>query len=150
APVLAAKPPAAAVAPPADAALRLDPVLDSIRVATRVPGLAAAVIEQGRIVAIGAVGVPWVGASRTLTVDDPLHVGSCTKSMTALLIARLVEMRRIQWNTTLAEAFPGLMAQMLPPYRRVTLAQLLTHRGTIPPYEHVGDDTLYALNHAVL
>src|SRR5262249_28659843 len=73
---LPAKTPPRPVPAPADAALRLDPVLASLRVATRVPGLAAAVIEGGRIVAIGAAGVPWVGAPRALTVDDPLHIGS--------------------------------------------------------------------------
>jgi len=142
-----AKTPAPLAAVPADSVLRLDAVLDSIRGARGVPGLAAAVIEHGRVVAIGAAGVAWVGATRKLTVDDPMHIGSCTKSMTALAIARLVEQRRIQWNTTLVDAFPELMSEMLPPYRHARLDQLLNHRAGIPPYESVDDDTLESLNH---
>ena len=126
--------------------LRLESVLDSVRVASGVPGLAAAVVERGRLVAIGVSGVPYVGATRPLTVDDPFHIGSCTKSMTALAIAELVEKRRLQWTATLADAFPELMAQMLPDYRNVRLEQLLTHRGHIPPYDNVDEDTLRALN----
>src|SRR5262249_3928948 len=38
----------------ADDVLRLDALLDSIRVARGVPGLAAAVVEHGRLTAIGA------------------------------------------------------------------------------------------------
>src|SRR5262245_21831398 len=132
--------------PPADSMLRLEGVLDSLRLARGVPGLAAAVIEGGNVVAIGAAGVPWVGATRPLTVDDPLHIGSCTKSMTAVMIAELVEKKRITWTTSLAEAFPQLMPEMLPVYRNIKLEQLLTHRGGIPAYEDVDDDTLLAMN----
>ena len=148
-PLLAARPaapPKSASTPPVDNVLRLDAVLDSIRLAHGVPGLAAAVVEGGRVVAIGAAGVTEAGGGRPLTVDDPLHIGSCTQSMTALAIARLVEKRRLAWNTTLADAFPELMPEMLPVYRNVRLEQLLTHRGDIPPYLSVEDDTLIAMN----
>ena len=131
---------------PADAPLRLDALLDSLRTARGVPGLAAAVVDHGRLVAIGAAGVPWVGAPRSLTVDDPLHIGSCTKSITALAIARLVERGSIQWNETLADVFPDVMPQMLPVYRHVRLDQLLTHRAAIPAYESIEDDTLASMN----
>ena len=146
APARAAKPAPA----PAEPALRLEAVLDSVRTAHGVPGLAAAVVEHGHLVAIGAAGVPYVGATRSLTVHDPMHIGSCTKSMAALAIARLVEQGRIQWSTTLASAFPALMPEMLPPYRNVRLDQLLTHRGGIPAYESVDDTTLRELNSAAL
>ena len=152
-PLLAAKPasrPASAPSSPgalaADSVLRLDAVLDSLRLARGVPGLAAAVVERGRLVAIGAAGVTVAGSGRPLTVDDPMHIGSCTKSMLALAIARLVEKHKLEWSTTLADEFPELMSDMLPVYRRVRLEQLVTHRGQIPAYEHVGEDTLIALN----
>jgi CubicO group peptidase (beta-lactamase class C family) len=132
----------------ADSVLRLDAVLDSLRLARGVPGLAAAVIERGRLVAIGAAGVPYAGATRALTVRDPLHVGSCTKSMTALAMAQLVEKRRLQWSTTMAQAFPELLSDILPVYRNVRLDQLLTHRGGIPPYDDVAESTLIELNAA--
>lgn len=130
----------------AGSVLRLEGVLDSLRIAHGVPGLAAAVVEHGKLVAIGAAGVPYAGATRSLTVDDPLHIGSCTQSVTALAIARLVEQGRIRWSATLADAFPQLMPEMLPDYRVVHLDQLLTHRGGIPPYENLDADALRSLN----
>ena len=130
----------------ADSVLELDAVLDSLRLAHGVPGLAAAVVEGGRVVAIGAAGVTVAGAGRPLTVDDPMHIGSCTKSMLALAIARLVEKHKLEWSVTLADVLPELMSDMLPVYRRVRLDQLLTHRGQIPAYEHVSEDTLLILN----
>jgi len=133
-------------AAPADSVLRLDAVLDSLRLAHGVPGLAAAVVEHGQLVAIGAAGVTVVGSERRLGIDDPMHIGSCTKSMLALAIARLVEKHKLEWNTVITDVFPELMSDMVPVYRRVRLDQLLTHRGQIPAYEHVGDDTLSQLN----
>jgi len=132
----------------ADSVLRLEGVLEPVRRATGVPGLAAAVVEGGRVIAIGAAGVSFAGATRALTVDDPLHIGSCTKSMTALAIAELVEKRRLQWSTTVADAFPELLSEILPVYRNIRLDQLLTHRGGIPAYEQVADSTLVELNAA--
>ena len=139
-------PPKAASTSPTDSVLRLDAVLDSLRLVYHVPGLAAAVVERGRVVAIGAAGVTVAGGGRRLTVDDPLHIGSCTKSMTALAIARLVEKHRLEWNTTLVDAIPELLRETLPVYRNVRLGQLLTHRGGIPPYDDVSEDTLRQLN----
>jgi CubicO group peptidase (beta-lactamase class C family) len=42
--------------------------------------------------------------------------------------------------------FDEMLNDMLPVYRHVRLDQLLTHRGQIPAYEQVGEDTLIALN----
>jgi CubicO group peptidase (beta-lactamase class C family) len=48
------------------------------------------------------------------------------------LIARLVERGLLQWDSTLAEVFPELAAQMNPDFQKVTLLQLLSHRAGLP------------------
>jgi CubicO group peptidase (beta-lactamase class C family) len=67
-----------------------------------------------------------------VTVDDKWHIGSCTKSMTAVVAAMLVEEGRFRWDTTLAEMFPELAQEMQTEWRAVTLEQLLTHHGGAP------------------
>jgi CubicO group peptidase (beta-lactamase class C family) len=52
--------------------------------------------------------------------------------MTAMLVARLVDQGKLTWDTTLTEALPGVA--MRAEYRPVTIRQLLTFRGGIPPY----------------
>jgi CubicO group peptidase (beta-lactamase class C family) len=110
----------------------LAPVLETIRAKYQLPGLAAAVVRGDRVVAAGAVGVREAGKEARLELGDRLHIGSCTKTMTAMLIARLVDRGKLKWETTLAEALPGV--EMRPEYRPVTIRQLLTFRGGIPPY----------------
>jgi CubicO group peptidase (beta-lactamase class C family) len=53
--------------------------------------------------------------------------------MTATLAAIFVEEGKLSWNTTIAEVFPELEGKMDQRYRRVTVEQLLHHRGGVPP-----------------
>jgi CubicO group peptidase (beta-lactamase class C family) len=124
--------------PPADVGGRLEP----IRQKHQVPALAAAVIQEDRVVALGAVGVRKLGSPETVTMSDRFHLGSDTKAMTATMLALLVEQGRLRWDTTLAEAFPDLRETMHPDYRAVTLEQLLQHRGGTP--ENLDRDGLWA------
>jgi CubicO group peptidase (beta-lactamase class C family) len=112
---------------------RLDAVLEPIRVANNLPALAAVVVRGGDTVAIGAVGFRKKGAPDLVTVNDEWHIGSCTKSMTAVLAAMLVEDGTWRWDTTLADMFPKLALEMRPGWRDVTLEELLTHHGGAPP-----------------
>jgi CubicO group peptidase (beta-lactamase class C family) len=128
--------------------LSLHAVLDSLRIACGVPAMAAAVVYQGRVIASGRAGVRVAFGKDALKAGDPFHIGSCTKSMTAYMVARLVEQGHLRWSTTVGEAFPELRSLMRPEYAGVGLDQLLCHRGGIPPYTELADDTLLALNRA--
>jgi CubicO group peptidase (beta-lactamase class C family) len=54
-------------------------------------GMAAAVLRGARIIAQGVAGVRQRGAAERITLDDRLLLASCTKAMTATLVAMLVE-----------------------------------------------------------
>lgn len=108
----------------------LGPLLAPLRAKGNVPGVVAAVVEHGRIVAIGCAGVRKHGDATPITIDDRMHLGSCTKAMTATLAARFVEAGKLRWDSTLAELFPSV--EMKPAWRAVTLEQLLTNRAGAP------------------
>jgi CubicO group peptidase (beta-lactamase class C family) len=94
--------------------------------------MAGAVILQGQTAALGVTGVRKMGSDVKVTIEDKFHIGSCTKAMTATLIAILVERGKLKWDTTLVEAFPDITDEMHPDYRDVTLKQILAHRGGLP------------------
>ncbi len=110
----------------------LDSVLTRVREQFHLPAIAAAVVEQGVVTRTGAAGVRRVGASDPVTANDLFHLGSLTKSMTAILAAQLVDSGKLRWSTTLPEIFPELAASMRPEYRSVTLLMLLSHHGGMP------------------
>lgn len=122
--------------PPADAGIKADsrhdlsPWLAEMIADSPVPGLAAAVLVDGEIVASGAAGVRMAGDPTPVLPDDRFHLGSCTKSMTASVAAMLVEDGAISWDRTVADAFPDL--DIHPSRRAATLRQLLSNTGSTP------------------
>src|SRR5262245_13054975 len=95
-------------------------------------GVAAAVLRGERIIAQGAAGVRKRGTAERITLDDRFHLGSCTKAMTATLVAMLVEEGKLNWTTTLGELFADTVKPMHPAWEKVTMRQVLAHRAGLP------------------
>lgn len=93
------------------------------------PALAVLVLKDGKTVGQAVVGVRKYGTDVTATIGDQFHLGSCTKAMTATMLARLVEQSKLAWDLTLAKAFPELADKMPTKRRDVTLEMLLAHRA---------------------
>jgi len=111
----------------------LTALLEPIRKKYDLPALAGAVILQGETTAWGATGVRKASSKVQVTDNDKFHIGSCTKAMTATIIAMLVERGKLRWDITLSEALPDFADEMHSDYRNVTLSHLLDHRGGLPP-----------------
>jgi CubicO group peptidase (beta-lactamase class C family) len=123
--------------PPPDS--HITSTLKQIRYRRNLPSLAAAVVSGDSILEVGAVGIRRQGNAAQVTLDDHYHLGSNIKAMTAMLIAMEVEAGRLLWTTTLAQALPDLAGSMHAGYHDVTIAQLLKHRGGVPPYTKLAD-----------
>jgi CubicO group peptidase (beta-lactamase class C family) len=111
----------------------LGALLEGVREETRVPGIAAAVVRGEGVVATAAAGLRRVDEAAALGTSDRFHLGSNTKAMTALVVARFVERGQLRWETTLAEAFPEWNASMDAAYRAIPIRDLLRHRAGIAP-----------------
>src|SRR5262245_41737069 len=115
----------------ADAAVKLtlEQELEQIRAEAKLPALAAAAWQNGKLVEIAAVGVRKAGdASAKVTTKDQWHLGSNTKAMTATLIAIYVDRGALHWDDALGKWFKKID----PGYAKVTLDQLLRHQGGAP------------------
>ena len=97
-----------------------------------VPALAVVVTKDGQICDRAAAGVRKWGDSTPVTTNDVFHIGSCTKSMTATLVAMFIDQGKLRWDTTIAEVFPELKGKMDKRYEAVTVEELLHHRGGVP------------------
>src|SRR6266481_8438831 len=94
-------------------------------------GMVAAVLRGELIIAQGAAGVRKRGTAERITLNDRFHLGSCTKAMTATLVAMLVEEGKLNWTTTLGELFADTVKPMHPAWEKVTLRQVLAHRASL-------------------
>lgn len=107
-------------------------LLTPIREHQDVPGMVCVVLKGTEIVALGADGVRKRGSPELITVDDRMHLGSCTKAMTATLCALLVEENKLSWNTKVGDVFPEMLNAMDAGWREVRLEELLTNHGGAP------------------
>ncbi len=117
--------------------------LERLRDRHQLPGLMGAIVHDRQLLAIGAVGRRRIDSPQPLTIHDKIHLGSCTKAMTATMIARLVESNRLTWDSTIGDLFPELHASLHGDFRKVTVEQLLTHTAGVPrdgPWSELGAD----------
>jgi CubicO group peptidase (beta-lactamase class C family) len=114
----------------------LAPLLEKVRENTKAPGLAAAMIRDGKLVGVGVAGVRKLGEPQKVERADLLLIGSCGKALTRLLIGRLIDRGLLRIDSTLRELLPDV--EMRDEYARVTVANLISHRGGIQPYTEIG------------
>lgn len=121
--------PAPTLKAPATAA-DLTPTLQPLRDRHRLPALAAAVVRDSELVAVGAVGLDRADGSTPASVDEQWHIGSNAKAMTATLIARLVERGALSWDSRVGQVLSNLEPH--EDWSTVTVEQLLTHSSGLP------------------
>jgi CubicO group peptidase (beta-lactamase class C family) len=98
----------------------------------RLPGMIGAIVRDEELSNIGAVGIRKIGSPDPIRIDDLVHLGSCTKAMTATMIGTLVDEGKLRWDSTIREVFPAWAERTHPDYATVTLNQLLSHRAGFP------------------
>lgn len=80
----------------------------------------------------------WVDGERAIdshvaaSSDDKWHIGSVTKSMTATLVARLVDAKAIRWDDTVAGLLGAKVSKLQPAYAQASFKHLLSHRAGFP------------------
>jgi CubicO group peptidase (beta-lactamase class C family) len=95
----------------------------------RLPGLALAVVKDGRVVYAKGYGVRELGKAERVDEHTLFAVGSTTKAMTAALIGMLVDEQKLAWDDPVTRHLPGFQLKDAAVTRELTVRDLLTHRG---------------------
>ncbi len=115
----------------AEALTRSD--VEQVRINHGLPGVGVAHARGGGAASILVAGVRSAQAGVPVAVEDQWHLGSNTKSMTATLVARLIEAGGIHWDTTVGEILGPRVPDMNPAYRPVTFRHLCSHHAGLQP-----------------
>ncbi len=73
----------------------------------RIPGTAVAVVQHGRTVYAEGFGVRKAGSSEPVTPATRFMIGSSTKPLTTLMMAKLVDLGHFAWTTPVTRVLPG-------------------------------------------
>ena len=107
----------------------LDRVVEQARKEFEVPGIAVAIVQDGRVIAARGYGVRERGKPETVDAHTRFAIASNTKAFAAAALAILVDEKKLTWNDRVIEVLPWF--QMSDPYvtREMTIRDLLVHRS---------------------
>jgi CubicO group peptidase (beta-lactamase class C family) len=98
----------------------------------KVPGLAVAVVKDGRVAFAKGYGVRELGRPEPVTTRTLFAVGSTTKAMTAALLAMLADEGKLGLDDPVIRHLPAFVLSDPVLTREVTVRDLLTHRAGMP------------------
>lgn len=111
--------------PPAD----LDEYVARAMKTFDVPGMALAIVKNGRVVVAKGYGVRKLGEATPVDENTLFGIGSNTKAFTAAALATLVDEGKIHWDDPVSDHLPGFV--MNTPYvsKEMQIRDLLCHRS---------------------
>jgi CubicO group peptidase (beta-lactamase class C family) len=105
----------------------LEHYLEALRQQTGIPGLSAAVVQEGEVVWEKGFGFQNVESRIRATPDTPYFIGGLSQNFASVLLLQCVEQRRLQLDDPVRRFGIEL------PEERATLRQVLNHSSTGTP-----------------
>jgi CubicO group peptidase (beta-lactamase class C family) len=141
----------AQTAPPSD----LDSYVANSMKVFDVPGMAVAIVKDGKVILAKGYGVRKLGDAVPVDEHTMFGIGSNTKAFTTAALATLVDAGNLSWDDPVYQRLPGFV--MYDPYvsHEMTIRDLLTHRSGMglgegdllfwPTSTYTRDDIIYKL-----
>ena|SRR5579884_383534 len=89
---------------------RVDELLSFVRTGMKeldVPGVGIALIDHGKVVYEGGLGVRELGKPQPVDKNTLFMIASNTKGLTTLMMSRVVDQGKLQWNEPVTQAYPS-------------------------------------------
>ncbi len=108
--------------------------ITEIMVEDGLPGAAVAVVRGDAVIFAEGFGFRDVEKKLPVTPETLFHIGSTHKSITALLIATLVDQGLFDWDTPVVQIYPDFELSSPEATKTVTIRHLLSMQSGIPDY----------------
>jgi CubicO group peptidase (beta-lactamase class C family) len=108
--------------------VRVKALVDFVRqsaAALDVPGVGLALIDHGKIVYEGGVGVREMGQTEPVDAHTRFMIASNTKGMSTLLLAELVDEGKLRWDEPVIEAYPAFRLGSVDTTHKVLIRHLV-------------------------
>ena len=111
-------------------ARQADDILRDARDRLQTPALSAAISVDGRRVWAGAIGWADVAQARTVDLDSRFRLGSTSKAINAIAMARLIDAGKLDIEQSVRRYIPDLPET----YEPVTTRLAISHTAGVPDY----------------
>jgi len=122
----------------AQAVSQLDAVAADIFARSRIPGMAVAVVYQGRVVYAKGFGVRKIGEKEPVDPRTVFQLASLSKPIGATVVASQVDRGIVSWDTPVTRHLPWFALYDPRATAQVTIGDLYSHQSGLP--DHAGDD----------
>lgn len=107
---------------------RFEAMAQQLTLGERVPGLALAIVHNGRVLTARGYGVTDVSAPQAVDSHTVFRLASLSKAFAGTLAGLLVNDGSLRWDSRVADYVPNFRLSDPMATRQVTVADLLSHR----------------------
>jgi len=115
----------------------LDAFVSEVMKEWKVPGLAIAVVQDGKVILSKGYGLRDVSRNLPVTPKTLFAIGSITKSFTVSVLGMLVDEGKLDWDKPVRDYLPGFQLYDPAASERITPRDMVTHRSGLPRHDYV-------------
>ncbi|RNF83074.1 serine hydrolase domain-containing protein [Montanilutibacter psychrotolerans] len=109
--------------------------VEEARISLDIPGLALGVVQRGEVKYAGGLGIRQVGSDEKVDASTRFLTASVTKPLTSLMLAKLVDMGRLDWDTPAVQVLPSFKVGDAELTKRIRVRHMLCACTGIPPQD---------------
>ncbi len=113
----------------------LDEYVEGVLKEWHVPGLALAVVKDGKVLLVKGYGQRDVEKKLPVTSKTLFAIGSISKSFTVVGLGMLVDEKKLDWDKPVRDYLPDFRLHEKVPGDRVTPRDLVAHRTGLPRHD---------------
>ncbi len=121
----------------------LEAFIEDGRRTAKIPGVAVAIVQDGKVVFEKGFGVEALGKEEPVTPNTLFRIASITKPLTSLMVAALVSEGKLDWDTRVTELYPGFAVGDAELTKKMTMRNMLCACTGIP-YDNLGTPYQYS------
>jgi CubicO group peptidase (beta-lactamase class C family) len=115
----------------------LDAAVEQVMKDWKVPGIAVAIVKDGKVVHAQGYGHRDVKQGLKVTPDTLFAIGSCSKAFTAAALGILVDEKKLEWDKPVRNYLPELMLADGYATEHIRPRDLVSHQSGLPRHDLV-------------
>jgi CubicO group peptidase (beta-lactamase class C family) len=101
-----------------------------------VPGVAVGIVQDGKVVMAKGFGVRALGKPEKVDADTRFMIASNTKALTTLMLAKLVDAGKLDWNAHVTDVYPSFKLGSVDTTKQVLVKHLICACTGLPRQDY--------------